>query len=120
MFPWLMPGAGLGSQLSLLSMMPGYGFGSNPYSNASRQPGQSNWDLYMHAMLPQSLWPQQWKDQPSNGDRSDQSGNRNQPDTGNAMAPSGSTGGPDDTPMIGYDPDTVWRRHGPCCEVAGR
>jgi hypothetical protein len=72
----------------------------------------------LRGVLPQQFWPQQWRDD----DRSDQSGNRNQPDTGNAMAPSGSTGGPDDTPMSGYDPDTVWRRHGPsaCCEVAGR
>jgi hypothetical protein len=128
MFPWLMPNAGLGGQLSLLSMMQGdgqggqgsqggYAFGSNPYTdpnywaNAStaRQPGQSNWDLFMHGMLPQSVWPQQWKDQQQQGDRSDQSGNQNQPDTGNSMAPPGQTprGGPDNTSMSGYDPSTV-------------
>jgi len=121
MFPWLMPPSGMGSQLSLLSMMSGaspqssYAFGSNPYSdpnywtnaNASRQPGQSNWDLYMHGMLPQSMWPQQWKDQPSNGDRSDQNGNQNQPDTGNPMAAPGPAGGPDSNPQAPYDPNTV-------------
>jgi hypothetical protein len=43
------------------------------------------------------------------GDRSDQRGNRNQPDPGNAMAPPGQTpaGGPDDNPQAGYDTNTV-------------
>src|SRR5262245_29942212 len=104
MFPWMMPGANVGSQLSLLSLMQGggqggYAYGSNPYTDpnywskasASRRPGQSNWDLFMRGMLPQNMWPAQWKDD----DRSDQAGNRNQPDIGNVMGPpQGAPGGP--------------------------
>src|SRR5262245_32704566 len=94
-------------QLSLYSLM----FGNSPWGSLSggtvsgkRKPGQSS----LFNMLPASSWslfPQQW--QSGDDDRSDQSGNNNQPDTGNAMAPSGSTGGPDNTPQSGYDPNTV-------------
>jgi hypothetical protein len=119
MFPWLLPGASPPSQLSLLSMLPGAGapqqsgFFSrqslrDPQTywaqvNAQRKPGQSNWDSFVRGMLPQEMWPPAWRD----NDRSDQTRQGNQPDTGNAMAPSGGAGGPDNTPMSGYDPNTV-------------
>ena len=88
MFPWLTPNATMGGNLSLLSMMGG-GLGGaqnqsphgSPYDpdywsrvNAARQPGQSNWDTFMRGVLPQSMWPQEWRD----GDRSDQ--NARQPE----------------------------------------
>jgi hypothetical protein len=130
MFPWLMPNATMGGNLSLLSMMmgqAGQGAQQNPYGNplspsywpnvnAARQPGASNWDTFMHGILPQSMWPQEWRQGggsnsqgSSNGDRSGQTDQGNQPDTGNSFAPPGQVprGGPDNRPMSDYDPNTV-------------
>lgn len=47
-----------------------------------------------------------------NEDRSDQSRKGNQSDPGNAMAPSGPPGGPDNQPMTGYDRNTVAPAYG--------
>src|SRR5262245_26512345 len=120
MFPWLMPNAGQGGLLSMLqgSSAQGGPFG-NPFApdywsrvNASRQPGEDNASVWFRGLLPQQAWPQQWRDPkygyqpaPAEGDRSDQSGNQNQSDSGNAMAPPGQNpqGGPDNTQMSGYD-----------------
>jgi hypothetical protein len=82
MFPWLT------NPTSLLQMyqQPQQGgfFGGqesmrNPQAywanvNAQRKPGQSNWDTFMRGVLPQNMWPQQWKDD----DRSDQNARGNQ------------------------------------------
>jgi len=92
MFPWMMPTTA--GQLSLYQMAlqggPGQGGGQqNPWST-----------MY-------NMWFS-----PSQGDRSDQNGNQNQPDTGNSMAPPGQApqGGPDNSPQSNYDPYTVGPR----------
>src|SRR5262245_3508176 len=120
MFPWMQGGAG-GAPFSLLSMLQGGG-AQGPYGNmfqpgywdrvnATRQPGEQNANVWLRGVLPQAAWPQQWRDPKYGyqGDRSDQTPQGNQSDTGNSMAPPGQVppGGPDNTPMSGYDYNTV-------------
>src|SRR5262245_21025266 len=98
MYPWMMNSAGPLSLLQMYRNLPQSG-GSFFPENYPRQPG-----------FFRGQWGQSYQD-----DRSDQLGNRNQPDTGNAMAPPGQMppGGPDDpstraqNPQAGYDYNTV-------------
>lgn len=57
---------------------------------ATRQPGEDNSQVFFRGMLPQSMWPTQWRDPKygysANPDRSDQTGQGNQPDRGAVMS----------------------------------
>jgi hypothetical protein len=88
-------------------MMPGNPAGALSLYQMYTQnpPGQGGFFNSPGARAPSPwLLPPQQQD-----DRSDQRGNRNQPDPGNAMAPPGQTpaGGPDNNPQAGYDYNTV-------------
>ena len=132
MFPWMMGMPGMGGPASALSLYQMYaqnppqggffsGGAQSPYGNmfqpgywdrvnASRQPGEANSNVFFRGLLPQSMWPQEWRDPKYGqaGDRSDQQGNRNQPDRGNVMGPpQGAPGGPDNKAQSGYDTNTV-------------
>jgi hypothetical protein len=92
----MMPGNPAGA-LSLYQM-----YTQNPPGQGGFFNGQSS------RQTPWWMTAGQWRPAQQD-DRSDQRGNNNQPDPGNAMAPPGQTpaGGPDNNPQSGYDTNTV-------------